>query len=225
VHTFAEVIVLERDVRLVEITGGRYHASTISCGESLEVVRRAKAKKLPVTCGVSINHLTLNENDIGPYRTFFKVRPPLRSEDDRMAMVRGLADGDIDVIVSSHDPQDADVKRRPFSEAADGAVGLETLVPAALRLFHAGEVGLVPLLKALTANPARLLGLDCGRLEKGAPADLALIDLNTPWVVDRDQMRARSTNSPFDEQKMQGRVLRTMVAGRTVYQYGVSERS
>jgi dihydroorotase len=178
-----------------------------------------------VTCGVSINHLTLNENDIGPYRTFFKVRPPLRSEDDRMAMVRGLADGDIDVIVSSHDPQDADVKRRPFSEAADGAVGLETLVPAALRLFHAGEVGLVPLLKALTANPARLLGLDSGRLKKGAPADLALIDLNTPWVVDRDQMRARSTNSPFDEQKMQGRVLRTMVAGRTVYQYGVSERS
>jgi len=225
VHTFAEVIVLERDVRLVEMTRGRYHASTISCAESLEVVRRAKVKKLPVTCGVSINHLTLNENDIGPYRTFFKIRPPLRSEEDRVAMVRGLAVGDIDVIVSSHDPQDADVKRRPFSEAADGAVGLETLVPAALRLFHSGEVGLLPLLRAMTINPARLLGLDSGRLEKGAPADLALIDLNTPWVVDRDQMRARSTNSPFDEQKMQGRVLRTMVAGRTVYQYGVSERS
>lgn len=225
VHTFAEVIVLERDVRLVEMTRGRYHASTISCADSLEVVRGAKAKKLPVTCGVSINHLTLNENDIGPYRTFFKIRPPLRSEEDRSAMVRGLAVGDIDVIVSSHDPQDADVKRRPFSEAADGAVGLETLVPAALRLFHSGEVGLLPLLKAMTINPARLLGLDSGRLEKGAPADLALIDLNTPWVVDRDQMRARSTNSPFDEQKMQGRVLRTMVAGRMVYQYGVSERS
>ena len=224
-HTFAEVIVLERDVRLVEMTGGRYHASTISCRDSLDVMRRAKARQLPVTCGVSINHLTLNENDIGPYRTFFKIRPPLRSEDDRMAMVHALAAGEIDVIVSSHDPQDADVKRRPFAEAADGAVGLETLVPAALRLFHSGEVGLLPLLKALTINPARLLGLDSGRLEKGAPADLALIDLNTPWVVDRGQMRARSTNSPFDEQKMQGRVLRTMVAGRTVYQYGISERS
>ncbi|MGE0767410.1 MAG: dihydroorotase [Hyphomicrobiaceae bacterium] len=225
VHTFAEVIVLERDVRLVEMTGGRYHASTISCRDSLEVVRHAKSKKLPVTCGVSINHLTLNENDIGPYRTFFKVRPPLRCEDDRLAMVRGLADGDIDVIVSAHDPQDADVKRRPFSEAADGAVGLETLVPAALRLFHAGEIGLLPLLKAMTINPARLLGLESGRMQKGAPADLALIDLNTPWVVDRDSMRARSTNSPFDEQKMQGRVLHTMVAGRTVYQYGGPERS
>jgi dihydroorotase len=224
VHTFAEVIMIERDVRLVEMTGGRYHAATISCRESLEIVKRAKAKKLPVTCGVSINHLTLNENDIGPYRTFFKVRPPLRSEEDRVAMMRGLADGDIDIIVSSHDPQDADVKRRPFAEAADGAIGLETLVPAALRLYHSGEVGLLPLLKALTINPARLLGLDTGRLTKGAPADLALIDLNTPWVVDREQLRARSKNSPFDEQKVQGRVLRTMVAGRTVYQYGVPER-
>ncbi|MDX2157372.1 MAG: dihydroorotase [Hyphomicrobiaceae bacterium] len=224
VHRFAEVIVVERDVRLVEMTGGRYHAATISCAQSLEIIRAAKKRRLPVTCGVSVNHLTLNENDIGPYRTFFKVRPPLRSEDDRAAMVRGLADGDIDIIVSSHDPQDADVKRRPFAEAADGAIGLETLLPAALRLYHSGDVALLPLLKALTVNPARLLGLAAGRLQKGAPADLALIDLNTPWVVDRDQLRARSKNSPFDEQKVQGRVLRTMVAGRTVYQYGVPDR-
>ena len=224
VHTFAEVIVLERDVRLVEMTRGRYHAATISCRDSLDIIRRAKAKKLPVTCGVSINHLTLNENDIGPYRTFFKVRPPLRSEDDRAALVAGLAAGDIDVIVSSHDPQDADQKRRPFSEAADGAIGLETLVPAALRLYHAGAVGLLPLLRAMTINPAKLLGLDAGRLDKGAPADLTLIDLDTPWVVDRETLRARSKNTPFDEQKMLGRVLRTVVAGRTVYQYGVAER-
>ena len=132
----AETITLERDVRLVEMTGARYHAPTISCRESLEVIKSAKARKLRVTCGVSINHLTLNENDIGPYRTFFKVRPPLRREEDRVAMVQALANGDIDVIVSSHDPQDADTKRRPFAEAADGAVGLETLLSAALRLVH-----------------------------------------------------------------------------------------
>jgi dihydroorotase len=225
VNKAAETIVLERDVRLVEITGGRYHASTLSCAESLAVIRSAKARKLPVTCGVSINHLTLNENDIGPYRTFFRVCPPLRSEDDRAAMVRGLAAGDIDVIVSSHDPQDADTKRRPFAEAADGAIGLETLLAAALRLHHNGEIGLMPLIRAMTINPAKLLGLPAGRLEKGAPADLVLVDLGQPWVVDRDLLRARSKNSPFDESKMQGRVLHTMVAGNTVYQYAAGDRS
>ena len=225
VHKMAEVIVVERDVRLVEITGGRYHAATISCRESLDVIRAAKAKKLPVTCGVSINHLTLNEGDIGPYRTFFRIRPPLRAEEDRAALVRGVAAGDIDVIVSSHDPQDADVKRRPFAEAADGAVGLETLLPASLRLFHSGDVGLPTLLRAMTINPAKLLGLPGGRLEKGAPADLTLFDPNVPWVVDRQQLRSRSKNSPFDEQRIQGRVLRTMVAGKTVYQYGVDVRT
>ncbi len=221
----AETIVLERDVRLVEMTGGRYHAATISCAESLDVVRGAKARKLPVTCGVSINHLTLNENDIGPYRTFFKVRPPLRREDDRAAMVRGIASGDIDIIVSSHDPQDADTKRRPFAEAADGAVGLETLLPAALRLVHAGEVSLGMLLKAMTINPARLLGLHSGRLAIGAIADLVLFDLGEPWVVNKDLLRSRSKNTPFDEAKMQGRVLRTVVAGETVYEYAGVERT
>lgn len=225
VNKMAEVIVVERDVRLVEITGGRYHAATVSCQQSLDVIRQARARKLPVTCGVSINHLILNETDVGPYRTFFKVRPPLRSEEDRAAMVRGLANGDIDVIVSSHDPQDADVKRRPFAEAADGAIGLETLVPAALRLVHNNEIGLMALLRALTINPAKLLGLPSGRIEKGAPADLALIDLNTSWVVDRDLLKARSKNAPLDEQKVQGRVLRTLVAGKTVYQYGAELRS
>jgi dihydroorotase len=224
VHKAAETMVVERDVRLVELTGGRYHASTLSCAESLAVIRQAKDRKLPVTCGVSINHLTLNENDIGPYRTFFKVRPPLRAEDDRVAMVRGLAAGDIDVIVSSHDPQDADVKRRPFAEAADGAIGLETLLAAALRLYHNGEIQLLPLLRAMTINPAKLLGLPSGRLEKAAPADLLLFDPDVPWVVDREQLRSRSKNSPFDESKMQGRVLRTIVAGKCVYQYGEPPR-
>lgn len=224
VNKAAETIVLERDVRLVEMTGGRYHAAQITCAESLAVVRSAKARQLPVTCGVSINHLTLNENDIGPYRTFFRLKPPLRSEEDRSAMVRALAAGEIDVIVSCHDPQDADTKRHPFAEAADGAIGLETLLAAALRLYHNGEIGLLPLLRAMTTNPAKLLGLPAGRLEKGAPADLILVDLGQPWVVDKAQLKARSKNSPFDESKMQGRVLVTMVAGKPVYQYASAER-
>jgi dihydroorotase len=215
----AEIIMIERDVRLVEMTGGRYHAATISCPESLAIIRQAKARGLAVTCGISINHLTLNENDIGSYRTFLKVRPPLRKEDDRAAMVNAVANGEIDTIVSSHDPQDADVKRRPFSEAADGAVGLETLLAAALRLYHSGEVALPTLLRPLTVNPAKLFGLPGGRLQKGAPADLILVDLDEPWVVNKDLLRSRSKNSPFDEAKMQGRVLRTLVDGETVFEY------
>lgn len=225
VNKLAETIVLERDVRLVELTKGRYHAATITCAESLDVVRKAKDAKLAVTCGVSINHLTLNENDIGQYRTFLKVRPPLRREEDRQAMVRGIADGDIDIIVSSHDPQDADTKRRPFAEAADGAIGLETLLAAALRLYHAGDVPLMALLRAMTINPARLLGLHSGRLAKGAIADLVLFDPAEPWVVNKDKLRSRSRNTPFDEAKMQGRVLRTVVAGETVFEYAGVERT
>lgn len=216
----AETIMLERDLRLAELTGGRYHAGQISCRASLHIIRAAKARGLPVTCGVSINHLTLNENDIGPYRTFFKMRPPLRSEDDRAAMVEGIASGDIDVIVSAHDPQDADGKRRPFAEAADGAIGVETLLSAALRLYHDGSVDLSTLLRALTANPARLLGLPSGRLAKGAPADLVLIDLDTPFVVNPELLRTRSKNTPLDEARLQGRALMTLVAGRAVYNYG-----
>jgi dihydroorotase len=215
----AETIMLERDLRLVELTGGRYHAGQISCRASLDIIRAAKARGLPVTCGVSINHLTLNENDIGPYRTFFKLRPPLRPEDDRQAMVEGVASGDIDVIVSAHDPRGADGKRRPFAEAGDGAVGLETLLGAALRLYHNDEVDLATLLNALCANPAKLLGLPGGRLTKGAPADLVLIDLDTPYTVEPEQLRSRSKNTPFDQARLQGRALMTLVAGRTVYNY------
>ncbi len=221
----AETIVLERDVRLVEITGGRYHAATISCAESLEVIRKAKAAKLPVTCGVSINHLVLNEGDIGPYRTFFKVRPPLRREEDRVAVVKGVASGEIDVIVSSHDPQDADVKRRPFAEAADGANGLETLLAAGLKLCRDDQLPLMALLRAMTINPAKLLGLPGGRLAKGEPADIILFDPAETWVLNKDNLRSRSKNTPFDETTLQGRVLRTVVAGQTVYQYAGVQRT
>jgi dihydroorotase len=217
--TAAETIVLERDIRLVELTGGRYHAGQISCRDSLDIVRAAKARGLPVTCGVSINHLTLNENDIGPYRTFFKMKPPLRSEEDRRAMVEGVASGDIDVIVSAHDPRGAEGKRRPFAEAADGAVGLETLLAAALRLYHNGEVELHRLLEAMTAAPADLLGLSSGHLAKGAPADLVLIDLTTPWTVEPETLRSKSKNTPFDGARLEGHPLLTFVAGRLLYNY------
>jgi dihydroorotase len=215
----AETIMLERDIRLVELTGGRYHAGQISCRTSLDIIRTAKLMGLPVSCGVSINHLTLNENDIGSYRTFFKMKPPLRSEDDRQAMVEGVASGDIDVIVSAHDPRGAEGKRRPFAEAADGAVGLETMLGAVLRLCHNREVELGRLLQALTADPARLLGLAAGRLAKGAPADLVLIDLETPWVVEPERLRSKSKNTPFDGARLQGRALLTVVAGDIVYNY------
>jgi dihydroorotase len=219
VDKIAETIVLERDIRLVALTDARYHAATISTAESLAVIRAAKARGLKVTCGASINHLILNENDIGSYRTFFKVRPPLRANEDREALVTGLAEGEIDTIVSSHDPQDADVKRQPFSEAADGAIGLETLLAAALRLVHAGDVDLITLLRAMTSRPAELLGLPSGRLAKGAPADLIVFDMNQPWIVDREQLKSRSKNSPFDESKMLGRILFTLVDGKPVYRY------
>lgn len=215
----AEIVVLERDIRLAALTGGRYHAAQISCGESLDIIRRAKANGLNVTCAVSIAHATLNENDIGPYRTFFKLSPPLRHEDDRQAMIAGIADGSIDAIVSSHDPQDVDTKRHPFAEAADGVVGLETLLPAALRLVHSGDVTMLALFRALSTRPAEILGLEVGRLAPGAPADLIVVDPDVPWVCDAETLRSRSKNTPFDGARFQGRVLRTLVAGRTVYEY------
>ena len=220
----AETIMIERDLRLVALAGGRYHAANISCAASLDVIRRARAAGLKVTCGVTINHLTLNENDIGSYRTYFKIKPPLRPESDRQAMVEGVRDGEIDVIVSAHDPQDVDVKRRPFAEAADGALGVETLLPAALRLYHNGVVDLQPLLAAMTIRPAQLLGLPGGRLTVGAPADLCVLDLEMPWRVDASALASKSKNSPFDETVLQGRAMKTFVAGRCVYSYAEDPR-
>ena len=213
----AETLMLERDMRLVRLTGARYHAALISCADSVAIVRRAKADGLPVTCGVSINNLALNENDIGDYRTFLKLSPPLRHEDDRQAVIAALADGVIDVVVSDHNPQDVETKRLPFAEAADGAVGLETLLSAALRLVHAGDMPLPKLLHALTTRPADILGLPGGRLTPGAPADLILVDIDAPYVLDKRELHSRSKNSPFDEARLQGRVLKTIVAGRLVH--------
>lgn len=213
----AETVMLERDIRLARASGARYHAEMISCADSLDLVRRAKEAGLRVTCGVSINNLSLNENDVGEYRTFCKVSPPLRHEDDRLAMIEAIAEGLIDVIVSDHDPQDVETKRQPFTEAANGALGIETLLPAALRLYHGGQVGLPSLFAALSSRPAGLLGLGCGRLAVGAPADLTLIDIDAPFVVDKRQLKSRAKNSPFDEARLQGLVQATWVGGRVVY--------
>lgn len=216
----SEAVVLERDMRLVALTGGRYHAASVTCIESLDVLRRAKESGLKVSASASINHLTLNENDIGPYRTFLKLSPPLRTENDRTALVEAVSSGLIDVIMSDHNPQDVEVKRLPFAEAEPGAIGLETMLPAGLRLVHSGEIGLKALIRAMSTRPAELLGLPGGSLRAGSPADLVVIDLDVPWVLDRDELKSQCKNTPFDEAKFTGRAVRTIVGGRSIFQHG-----
>ena len=213
----AETIALDRDLRLVNMIKGRYHASLVSAAPSLEILARAKDTGLKVTCATSINHLTLNENDIGAYRSFFKLSPPLRQETDRIAMVEALASGLIDVIVSDHNPQDVETKRLPFGEAAPGAIGLETILSAGLRLVHAGQVNLPRLLHALSTRPAEILGLPQGRLQKGAPADVIRFDPEEPYVLDPALLHSRSRNTPFDGARMEGKVKLTVVAGEIVW--------
>jgi dihydroorotase len=215
----AEAIMLERDMRLVRLTGGRYHAASLSSIDSLEVLRRARDAGLAVSASVSINHVTLNENDIGPYRTFLKLSPPLRAEDDRRALVEALASGLIDVIMSDHNPQDVEVKRLPFAEAASGAVGLETMLPAALRLIHNGEMDFKTLIRAMSTRPAELLGLPGGTLRAGTPADVIVIDPDIPWVLDPVDLKSLCKNTPFDEARFSGRVVRTIVGGRTIFEH------
>jgi dihydroorotase len=220
VSPMAERMGLERDLALVEMTGAKYHADNLSTATALPALKRAKDSGLDVTAGVSIHHLTLNELDVADYRTFFKVKPPLRSEDDRLAMVEAVASGLIDVISSMHTPQDEESKRLPFQEAASGAVALETILPAAMRLYHAGALDLPTLFRAMSLNPAKRLGLETGRLSVGAPADLVLFDPDAPFVMDRFKLQSKSKNTPFDEQRMQGRVLATYVSGACIYERG-----
>ncbi|MFC3207708.1 dihydroorotase [Aquamicrobium soli] len=214
----AELIPLERDLALARLTRGAYHAAKISTAMAAKAVARAKADGANVSAGVSIHNLCLNENDVGEYRTFFRLTPPLRAEDDRLAMIEAVRDGTIDVIVSSHDPQDVDTKRLPFADAAAGAIGLETLLAASLRLYHNDEVTLSRLVELLSTAPAKLFGLPGGTLKPGAAADLVLIDLDEPWVVNEAGIRSRSKNTCFEGARLQGKVLQTMVSGRTVFQ-------
>ncbi|OLP43261.1 dihydroorotase [Rhizobium oryziradicis] len=213
----AEIIPLERDLRIAGLTRAKYHAAKISVPESVEAIKLARKRGAKVTCGISINHLSLNENDIGEYRTFFKLSPPLRSEDDRMSMVDALANGDIDIIVSAHDPQDVDTKRLPFGDAADGAIGLETMLAAALRLHHSGHVPLMRLIDAMSTRPAEIFGLEAGTLKPGAKADIVLIDLEEPWIVSKELIVSRSKNTPFEDARFSGRAIATYVAGRQVF--------
>lgn len=215
----AETVMFERDVRLVALAGGRYHAASVTCADTLEVLRAAKDAGLSITASASINHVTLNENDIGPYRTFLKLAPPLRMEDDRKALVEALRTGLVDVVMSDHNPQDVETKRLPFAEAAPGAIGLETMLTAGLRLVHSDEIDLMALLRAMSTRPAELLGLPGGTLKNGAPADVIVVDMDLPWVLNPNDLKSKCKNTPFDEARLTGRVVRTIVSGRTVYEY------
>ena len=215
----AETIVVERDLRLAAAAGAPYHVAHLSTADAVAAVRRAKAQGLPVTCATAPHYFTLNENAVADYRTFAKVRPPLRGEDDRLAIVEGLADGTIDAIASDHAPHDQDSKRTTFAQAAFGIVGIETMLSLSLALVHDGRLGLPAALDKLTAAPARLLGLEQGVLARGAPADLVLIDLERPWVVDPDALHSKSKNAPYDGHAVQGRALRTVVGGETVFPF------
>lgn len=220
VPAVSERIGLERDLALVEQTGVRFLVDQLSTAGALETLARARARGVEVAASVSINHLCFNEVDIGDYRTFYRLDPPLRPEADRLALVEAVRDGLIDVITSAHAPAPAEDKRRPFSEAVPGAVGLETLLPAALKLHHEEGLELIDVLRPLTQGPAELLGLDGGALKAGAPADLVLFDPDTPVMIDAANLLSKSKNSPFDGRLLQGKVVRTLVGGRTVFGVG-----
>jgi dihydroorotase len=213
----AEAMMAERDIRLAEMTGGRLHLAKISTAEAIAAIAAAKQRGLRITCDTAPPYFALNDLAVGDYRTFGKLVPPLRAEKDRRAVVEGLNDGTIDAIVSDHRPQDQDSKRVPFAQAEPGGIGLETLLPVSLELVHNGHLGLPRLFRLLSSAPASLFKLPGGRLAKGAPADLVLFDAHYAWQVDRAELWSKTKNSPFDERPVQGRVMATIVAGRTIY--------
>ena len=217
ISTAAEAIMLERDIRLVAITGGRYHAAHVSTGEGVTLIRAAKKRGLRITCDTAPPYFALNELAVGDYRTFSKLSPPLRSEDDRQAVVEGIKDGTIDAIASDHAPQDQDSKRLPFAQAEFGGVGLETLLQISLELHHNGHLTLLQMIDRLSCSPARLLGLAAGTLAPGAAADLVIFNPDRAGRVNPARFRSKSKNTPFDGRPVQGRVLRTVVDGRSVY--------
>lgn len=219
IPTAAETIVLERDMRLLKSSNCRYHASQVTCADSIEVLKNAKRNGYSVTAGVAVPHISLNEYAIEDYRTFTKLSPPLRSEDDRVAVIEALKDGTIDVIVSGHDPEDPETKRVPFEQAEAGVIGLETLLNICLEMYHNESIDLLSILAKMTSNPAKIMGLESGRLKVGAPADLCVFDLNVPYRVDAKKMISITKNTCFDGRPVQGRVVKTVVRGESVYEY------
>ena len=214
----AETTVLARDLRIARLAGGRYHASLLSAAESPALIAWAKGLGIRATASTSIAHLTLNETDIGAYRTFFKLSPPLRGEDDRLTLVDAVRDGSIDIIVSNHDPQDVETKRLPFAEAADGAIGLETFLAAGLRLVHADKLSLLRLIEAMSTRPAEIAGIDAGTLKTGAPADVIVFDLDEPWVLNARDIVSKAKNTPYEAARFTGRIRRTFVGGCPVFE-------
>jgi dihydroorotase len=213
----SEVIALQRDLALATASGARLHVGQVSTGEGVELIKRARAQGARISCAVSAHHVALNERDVEQYKTFAKVSPPLRAEADRKALIEGVREGVIDAIVSSHDPQAPETKRQPFAQAAHGAIGLETIFPASMTLAHEGGIELSAVLALLTSGPANILRLPQGRLAPGAPADLVMIDPNAPVKIDPTLFKSHTKNSPFKGRLLMGRVLRTIVAGKTVF--------
>ena len=218
IPSLAEKIIVERDLSFLEEYFCRYHISQISSKKTVSIIQKAKEEGKKFTTGVSVNNLSLNENDIGDFKTFLKLSPPLRTEDDRLALVNGVNDGIIDVIVSDHKPEDEESKRLTFAQAATGASGIETLLPLALELFHNKSIKLSKLIASITSNPAKILEIDKGTLEKGKDADLCVVDINKPWVVDKDKLKSKSKNTPIENRKLQGQVLKTFIKGEIAYE-------
>ncbi|PCI46003.1 MAG: dihydroorotase [Alphaproteobacteria bacterium] len=219
IPTAAETIMLERDMRLLKSIPTRYHAAQITCQDSIEVIAAAKKARMNVTAGVAVPHFSLNEYAIEEYRTFTKLSPPLRAENDRLAVLQGLKDGTIDVIVSGHDPEDPEYKRVPYELAEAGVIGLETMMSVSLELYHNDIMPLLDIIAKMTLNPARILGLDCGTLKVGAPADLCIFDLHMPYKIDPEKMVSLTKNTPFDGRPVQGRVTQTIVGGKIIFEY------
>ena len=212
----AEIIIIERDLALLENFKCRYHISQISSAKSVDIIKNKK-ENLQFSCGVSVNNLSLNENDIGDFRTFLKLSPPLRTEDDRSALVRGLSDGTIDVIVSDHKPEDEEQKRLTFAQAETGASGIETLLSLSLEHYHNGNVKLETIIKALTSNPAKILKINKGNLSIGSDADFCIVDLNKPWIVKKENLYSKSKNTSIENKKLQGKVMNTFVKGEELF--------
>ena len=218
ISSLAEKIIVERDLSFLEEYQCKYHISQISSKKTLSIIKRAKEEGKIFSTGVSINNLSLNENDIGDFRTFLKLSPPLRTEQDRLALIKGIDKGLIEVVVSDHKPEDEESKRLTFAQAATGATGIETLLPLALELFHNGSLNLNKIIASLTSNPSKILGIDKGSLQIGTDADLCIIDINKPWVVNKAELLSKSKNTPIEDRKLQGQVVKTFVKGGMIFE-------